>query len=367
MKILLTGFPTMGGSGMITTRLGLELAELGHDIHFLFYKRPFFLKDSDRKANITFHQVERLNYALFKDIGSPFTIQSASKMAKVIREEKIDIVHSHYAIPHAVSSYLASKMTSVKTVVTTHGSDVHTLGNHEGYNETISLALKETNLVTSVSNFLARKTEKVYNLQENSVPVIYDFVNTDQFKPMDNEREFSLIQASNFRPVKQIPLLVEMFAKIADNFPNWKLKLVGDGPEVTTTLRKTRQMKVRDQVEFLGVQRKIPEIFAKSSILVSSSRIESFGLTIAEAMACGTPVWAPYVGGIPELCEDGVTGYLYDLENKDEAVEKLASMMEDEVKRKKMGIAARKRVLENFSIDIIIKQYEDKYRSILDN
>ena len=352
---------------MITTRLGLELAELGHDVHFLFYKRPFFLKDSDKKSNITFHQVERPNYALFQDIGSPFTIHSASKIAKVVREENIDILHSHYAIPHAVSSYLASKISSVKTVVTTHGSDVHTLGTHEGYNETISLALKGTSLVTSVSKYLARDTEKVFGLDVNSVPVIYDFVNTTLFKPSERERECSLIQASNFRPVKQLPLLVEMFAEIAHDFPNWKLKLIGGGPEVTVTLRKARQMKIKKQVEFLGVRRNIPQLFAKSSILVSSSKMESFGLTLAEAMACGTPIWAPRVGGIPELCEDGVTGYLYDFENKDDAVDKLAKMMADERVRMKMGAAARKRISENFAIDIIIKQYEDKYKSILDN
>ncbi len=366
MKILIHAFPTMGGSGMIATRLGLELAKLSEfDIHFLFYKRPFFLKDSDKQKNITFHQIDRDGYALFSEIGSPFTIQSASKMAQIVRKEKIDIIHSHYAIPHAVSSYLASQMSTTKTIVTTHGSDVHTLGKLAAYNSSLSLALKNTDTVTSVSNYLARETEEVFDLKKDSVPVIYDFVSTDLFKKPEGERELAIIQASNFRPVKQIPLLVELFAKVAHEFPDWCLKLVGDGPEATVTLRRARELKIKSQVKFLGVQKNIPDLFANASILASTSRNESFGLTIAEAMSCGTPVWVPSVGGIPELCDDGKTGYVYDLEDQEDAVDKLAKLMENEQLRRKMGDAARDRVIDKFSIPVILKEYVSLYDKIM--
>ncbi|MCY3410414.1 MAG: N-acetyl-alpha-D-glucosaminyl L-malate synthase BshA [Candidatus Heimdallarchaeota archaeon] len=367
MKILMTGFPTMGGSGMITTRLGIELANLGHDVHFLFYKRPFFLRDNDNQENITFHQVDRSGYALFSEIGSPYTIQAASKMVEIVKKEQVDIVHSHYAIPHSVASYLASKMVDMTTVVTTHGSDTHTLGAMPGYNPTISLALKGTDKVTSVSEYLARETERIFDLKPNSVPVIYDFVNTDYFVPFNGEKELSITQASNFREIKQVPLLVEYFAEVAHEFPDWKLKLIGDGPEISLATRRARELGIRSQVEFLGVQKDINQLFAKSSILASTSMMESFGLTIAEAMSCEVPIWAPNVGGIPELCDDGNCGYLYNFNERELAIEKLRKLMGDEKRREEMGRLARKRIIERFSIPIIIKQYEELYKDLLNH
>ncbi len=365
---MITGFPTLGGSGMVATRLGLELANISdYEIHMLFYKKPFLLENQENlPENLIFHQIERSGYALFRDIGSPFTIHSASSMARVVKSESIDIIHSHYAIPHAVSAYLANQIHPVKTVVTTHGSDTHTLGKHNSYQPTISLALRNSDIVTSVSNYLARETETVFGLDEGSVRVIYDFINTEIFKPIDyNEKELSIVQASNFRSVKRIPMLIRLFSKINDEFPDWKLKLVGDGPELTTSVRITREMNLQNQVKFLGVRADIPDIFSRSSILISGSEIESFGLTIAEAMACGTPVIAPRVGGIPEVVDDGVTGLLYNSSDMEDAVDKLSKMMRDHELRIQMGKNSRDQIINKFSVQKIVNQYDELYCELI--
>ncbi len=365
---MITGFPSLGGSGMVATRLGLELANRSdYELHMLFYKKPFLLENQENlPENLIFHEIERSGYALFRDIGSPFTIHSASSMAKVVKSEQIDIIHSHYAIPHAVSAYLAKQINPVKTVVTTHGSDTHTLGKHNSYQPTISLALKKSDMVISVSKFLARETETVFGLENNSVRVIYDFINTDIFNPIDfNNKELSIIQASNFRSVKRIPLLIKIFSKIHEEFPDWKLKLVGDGPELTTSVRITRELNMQHQVEFLGVRADIPNLFSKSSILISGSEVESFGLTIAEAMACGTPIIAPRVGGIPEVVDDNVTGLLYDSSDMADAVDKLSKMMSNTELRKQMGIKSRDKINREFSVQKIVSQYDDLYCELL--
>jgi N-acetyl-alpha-D-glucosaminyl L-malate synthase BshA len=355
----------MGGSGLIATRLGIELANRGHDIHFLFYKKPFFLKDFDKLDNITFHLVERPSYALFKDIGAPYTIQAAAKISQLVKEHNINILHSHYAIPHAVVAYLVKKMNSINTVVTTHGSDVHSLGRDPSYNETIKLALEDSNCVTSVSEYLSRDTENVFNLPNGSVQTIYDFVNTNEFYPTGENREKNIIHASNFRPVKQVPLMIQIFAELVDDFPDWKLDLVGTGPDWPICQREARRLKISDNVRFLGVRKDIPDLMSKAAILGSTSRIESFGITIAEAMACETPIWASSVGGVPEVCENEVAGLLFDPMSKDDATEKLARLMSDDKLRNQLGRTGRKIVEEKFSTNKIVKQYEQIYQSVL--
>ncbi|OLS22311.1 MAG: D-inositol 3-phosphate glycosyltransferase [Candidatus Heimdallarchaeota archaeon LC_2] len=355
----------MGGSGLIATRLGIELANIGHEVHFLFYKKPFFLKDFDKLDNITFHLIERPSYALFKEIGAPYTIQASAKIAEIVRNHHIDIMHSHYAIPHAVVSYLAKKMSGIRNVVTTHGSDTHTLGKDPSYNETLQLAIQDMNGITSVSNFLARETEQVFNLKKNSVKTIYNFINTNEFYPMSEERELSIMHASNFRPVKNVPYMIQIFAELADDFPKWKLNLVGNGPDSPVCQRVARELKIKDRVNFLGARKDIPKLLSKASILASTSRIESFGLTIAEAMATETAVLASSVGGIPEICKHGESGLLFDHNSKSDAVEQLAKLMSNEQLRQKLGKKGREVIQEKFSTDKIIKEYENIYDSIL--
>lgn len=361
----MTGFPTMGGSGLIATRLGIELANLGHDIHFLFYKKPFFLKDFEKLENITFHLVDQPSYALFKDIGAPYTIQAAAKISQIVRDFGVEIMHSHYAIPHAVVSYLAKNMSGLKTIVTTHGSDTHTLGKDSSYNETIQLALRETDSITSVSEFLARETEAVFSLPKQSVQTVYDFININEFFPKNEKRKLNIIHASNFRPIKQVPYMIQIFSELVQEFPNWTLDLVGNGPDWPICQREARKLKIADKVNFLGVRKDVPSLFSAASILASTSKIESFGLTIAEAMASETSVWASNVGGVPEVCEHNEAGLLFDLESKDDAIEKLARLMADEELRFRLGKNGRKQVREKFSTNKIVRQYENIYNYAL--
>ena len=366
VSILITGFPTLGGSGLVATKLGLQLALRGHDVHFLFYKEPFFLHGKDGPPNITFHKVEQPSYALFQDIGSPFTIQSASRMIDIVEKYNIDIIHSHYLIPHAVSAYLAKNKTNVKIINTAHGSDTHTLGPNESYNSVISLALHGSSAVTSVSKYLARLTEDVFNLQKESVDVVYNFIDPDVFVPYTGVKEKSIIHASNFRPIKQLPFMIEVFAEVSPDFPDWDLKLVGYGPEYPVCVRRSRELGVREKVKFLGVRRDVPDLIAKSSILASTSKVESFGLTIAEGMSVQTAVWAPNTGGVPEICIDKETGVLFNLEEKDHAVKTLHDLMDNESQREKYAISGRKRILSNFSPKVIVDKYESIYNRILE-
>lgn len=361
----MTGFPTMGGSGLITTRLGIELANRGHDVHFLFYKKPFFLKDFDKLDNITFHMVDRPSYALFKDIGAPYTIQAAAKISQIVKEVGVELMHSHYAIPHAVVSYLAKKMSGLKTIVTTHGSDAHTLGKDPSYNETIQLALRDSDCVTSVSNYLARETETVFSLPKYSVQTVYDFININEFAPQNANRKLNVIHASNFRPVKQVPYMIQIFSELVKEYPEWTLDLVGNGPDLPICQREARKLKISENVNFLGVRKDVPNLFSNASILGSTSRIESFGLTIAEAMASETAVWSSNVGGVSEVCDDNVSGLLFELESKEDAIEKLARLMSDKELRSKLGKNGRRRVEKKFSTDNIVKQYEAIYQSIV--
>ncbi len=355
-KILITGFPTMGGSGMIATRLGVELSR-EFEVHFLFYKKPFFLKESEFN-NVIFHNLDLVNYALFSEIGSLYTIQAANAILDIIDKYNIDILHSHYAIPHSVVASLVKKLRNVKIITTTHGSDVHTLGKHNNFKSVLSDALQNHDCVTSVSDYLSNLTESVFNIE--GVKTIYDFVNTDIFKPNKNKEHY-IVQASNFRPVKQIPKMIDIFSKVADNFPQWKLKLIGDGPDWGVAIRKARLLGIKNQVEFPGIVPDIPKIFGNAAIMMSTSKVESFGMTIAEAMSCETPVVAPNVGGIPEVL--GSTGFLY--ESDEDAVEQLSKLMENEKLRIRMGKQARDRIVNNFSIDRIVEKYSHLYRTIM--
>jgi N-acetyl-alpha-D-glucosaminyl L-malate synthase BshA len=316
--------------------------------------------------NVTFHLVEQPDYALFTDIGSPYTIQAASKMIEIVRKYNIDVIHSHYTIPHAVSAYLAKQATGVKIVTTAHGSDTHTLGGSPSYNSTITLALQNSDAVTSVSKFLAAETEELFALGKDSVNVVHNFIEPEEFKPVDGKKQKWVIQASNFRPIKQLPFMIETFAGVVKEHPDWTLQLVGYGPEYPICVRKSRELGIRDKVKFLGVRRDIPDLIAQSSILASTSKTESFGLTIAEGMASATSVFAPRVGGIPEICIDEENGLLYESNNLEDAVSKLSKLMADDESRNTYGLQGRKRIIDKFSPSTIVPQYENIYASLLE-
>ena len=363
-SILLSGFATIGGSGLIASKLGLELDNRDYDVHFMANNEPFHLKEKNVDNRVKFHKVDDLDYALFKDIGSPYTITAAEKMIKIVERYDIDVVHTHYSLPHAVVAYLTKLKTGVKVVSTTHGSDTHTLGKSKKFNSIIGMALENSDCVTSVSKFLAESTKNIFDLSMD-VKTIHNFIDPSEFKPLREERRKSIIQASNFRPIKQLPFMLEMFAGVSKDFPDWNLDLIGYGPDYPICMRKAKALKIRDKVKFLGVRNDIPIQIAKASILGSTSKIESFGLTIAEAMSCETPVIAPNVGGIPEICVNNENGNLYESGNLVDGTNKLRDLIEDEEKRRRYGENSRKRILDKFTPEIIVKKYEDVYENIL--
>jgi L-malate glycosyltransferase len=355
LGIGILSFPTLGGSGMVATRLAMELSNRGHDIHYISYKKPFGLVK--HQPNLTLHEVKVSNYSLFREIGSLYTINLSNFIKKVVQEQNLSIVNSHYGIPHAVSCYLAKQMIDFKSIVSLHGSDVHLFGDDEAFHDIMSHVLQNTDMLTTVSDYLADLSYKTFKLKTKPL-VIYDFIDTNEFKPLGIEREKVIVHASNFRDIKRVPFLVNIFAKIAKDFPDWKLKLIGDGPDRITVARQVREYGIRDQVIFVDPHMDIPREFAEASILATPSKIESFGLTIGEGMACETPIWATNTGGIPEVCVDGETGFLFDPNDYEQAEEKLRHLMSDEHLRVEMGRKGRQFIKAKFDIKKIVDQYE---------
>lgn len=360
MNIGIISFPSLGGSGMLATRLAIELAKRDHDVHYISYKRPFgLIADIE---HITLHQVPLGSYSLFSEIGNLYTINLANFIAKVVKQESIEVVNSHYAIPHAVSGYLASQLVKFKSVVTLHGSDTHLLGQQEAFRDVVGLALRNSEELTAVSHYLADLSVETFQLPTKP-HVIYDFIDIDEFRPGPEHRPNVIVHASNFREIKRVPFLVETFGRVAQDHPDWRLRLIGDGPDRIKCLRLARQLKIRNQIDFVEPHMNIPHDFANAAILACPSRVESFGLTIGEGMSCETPIWASTGGGIPEVCVDGETGELFDPEDNDEAEEDLRRLMDDENRRRRMGKKAREVVSEKFSMKQIVTEYERTFNN----
>ncbi len=346
---------------MVATRLAGELARRGHQVHFLSYKRPYAFQPDQDYVHI--HKVPVDSYALFKEIGNLYTIKLANSIARIVREYKLSVFNSHYGLPHSVSSFLAKQITDFASITTLHGSDTHLLGKAKAFNELMSISLKSDVAVTAVSRFLSDLAMEVFDLDQKPT-VIYDYIDTKKFTPGPDKREKVIIHASNFREIKNIPYLIDLFAEVADEFPEWKLRLIGDGPERPLCYRKVRLLGLRERVEFVDPTREIPRAFQNAAILAATSRMESFGLTIGEAMATETPVITSNVGGTSELCVDGKTGFLFELDDKEGAVERLSTLMSDEELRRKLGKQGRKRILEHFSVDKIVNQYLKLFQNI---
>jgi len=357
----MTAFPSLGGSGMVATRLASELARRGHQVHFLSYSRPYAFTEDQKYMHI--HQVPKDTYALFQDIGNLYTIKLANSIAKIMKDYDINIFNSHYGIPHSTSAFLAKQITPFESVTTLHGSDTHLLGKADAFNALMRVSLESDYTVTAVSNFLANLAFQVFHLSKRPT-VIYDWIDTKEFAPGPEEREKVIIHASNFRKIKRIPYLIDLFAKVASDFPEWKLRLIGDGPERQMCYRKALLLNLGDRIDFIDPIREIPQAFQNAAILVATSEMESFGLTLGEAMSTETPVITSDVGGTSEVCVDGKTGYLFQPNDMDEAVGKLRKLMEDEDLRRKFGKAGRQRIIEKFSVDHIVNQYLDLYKKM---
>jgi N-acetyl-alpha-D-glucosaminyl L-malate synthase BshA len=371
MKIGITCYPTYGGSGVVATELGLELAARGHDIHFISYAVP--VRMTEPSEHIHFHEVEMLNYPLFNH--PPYTLALATQMTNVAVNESLDLLHVHYAIPHSVSAYLARAMRNphrLPFVTTLHGTDITLVGVDRSYLPITRFSIEQSDGVTAVSEYLRTVTLRELNIQR-SVEVIPNFVNCDVFQPADasgRRSEFAsqgepiLVHLSNFRPVKRVTDVVDIFATVRAEIPA-KLLMIGDGPERTIAEWLVREKGLMKDVYFLGKQNQVQELLNCADVLLLPSEIESFGLAALEGMACGVPAVCSEVGGLPEVIRNGVEGFLVPGHDVKTMAARALEIVTNPHRRERMGIAARERASTTFCSQKIIPLYEDLYRRIL--
>jgi len=373
LKIGIVCYPTVGGSGVIATELGKMLAEKGHEIHFITSNMPFRLKKM--YPNIFFHQVEVNQYAVFQ--YSPYDIQLASKLAEVADREKLQIIHVHYAIPHAICALLARQMaeTDFKIVTTLHGTDITVLGQDSSLKKAIQFGIEKSDEVTAVSNALVDETHLLITPMK-PIRTVYNFIDERIYYKMDanhqlkadfgvKEDEKVIIHVSNFRPVKRVKDVIESFQKITEMIPA-KLLLVGDGPEMGKISQMVDERHLTKQVLFLGKQENLEELYAISDLLLLLSEKESFGLVALEAMACGVPCVGTNTGGIPEVIENGRTGYICEVGDIDMISSMSLKILQDDELHWQFSKAGIKRARTQFSSGKILNQYEDIYYQLME-
>jgi N-acetyl-alpha-D-glucosaminyl L-malate synthase BshA len=366
MKIGITCYPTYGGSGVVATELGKELAGRGHDVHFISYALPIRLTMKD---HVYFHEVEVLTYPLFE--YPPYDLVLATKMAEVMTRFDLDILHVHYAIPHSISAYLAKMMLQdrvVPFVTTLHGTDITLVGNDRSYLPITRFGIEQSDAVTAVSEYLRQRTVQEFQIQR-PVTVVPNFVDCNVYgratdvslrRKFGADDEGILIHISNFRPVKRIEDVVSIFALVRQK-RKARLLMVGDGPDRPKAEWLASTHGVSRDVLFVGKQNDMSELLAISDVLLLPSELESFGLVALEAMACEVPVIATRVGGLPEVVRHGVDGFLYGVGDVGSMAEGCLSILNNPQVREKLGKAARERANQNFCASNIVLQYEDLY------
>jgi len=372
MKIGITCYPTYGGSGVVATELGIELAARGHDVHFISYAVPVRMTASSERLH--FHEVEVMNYPLFDH--PPYTLALASMMRNVAVNESLDLLHVHYAIPHSVSAYLARAMVAplkLPYVTTLHGTDVTLVGADRSYLPITKFSIEESDGVTAISEYLRQVTVDEFEIRR-PIDMIPNFVNCDVFQPADGDcrrdefaphEEKILIHLSNFRPVKRLPDVIEIFALVRKEIPA-KLMMIGDGPERTTAEWLVRQKGLSGDVIFLGKQNQVQSLLSCADVLLLPSELESFGLAALEGMACGVPPVCSKVGGVPEVITDGVEGFLVKTGDVKKMAARSLEILTSPERREQMGKAARARALKQFCTTKIIPQYESLYKRVLE-
>lgn len=357
----------------MATELGLELAARGHEVHFISYAVP--VRMSEASERIHFHEVEMLNYPLFDH--PPYTLALATQMYNVAVNEGLDLLHVHYAIPHSVSAYLARAMLAPRKlpfVTTLHGTDITLVGMDRSYLPITRFSIEESDAVTAISEYLRQVTVQEFEVRR-PVEVIPNFVNCEVFRPRDGHprrQEFAsdgekiLVHLSNFRPVKRIPDVIEIFDLVRREIPA-KLLLIGDGPERTTAEWLVRQKGLTHTVIFQGKQNQVQELLNLSDLLLLPSDLESFGLAALEGMACGVPAVCSRVGGMGEVITDGVEGYLVPPRDVKTMAARALEILTSPARHKEMSSAARQRALAQFCSTKIIPLYEKLYARVLDS
>lgn len=371
MKIGITGYPTYGGSGVVATELGIELAARGHEIHFISYAMPIRL--SGPTERIHFHEVEVTTYPLFDH--PPYTLALATKMLEVGEVAELDLLHVHYAIPHSVSALLARMMAAPRRlpfITTLHGTDITLVGSDRSYLPITRFSIEESDGVTSISNYLRDRTVKEFEIKR-PIEVIPNFVNCDLYKRVENPQlrakwapngEPILMHLSNFRPVKRITDVVEIFALVREKMPA-KLVMIGDGPDRGAAEYGVRRKKLQKDVHFLGKQDRVHEKLGLADLFLMPSDLESFGLAALEAMACEVPVIASDVGGLPEVVTHGVDGYLVPARDVEAAAKFAVEILSRPDRGRAMGQQARVDARRHYCSNDVIPLYEAYYQKVL--
>jgi N-acetyl-alpha-D-glucosaminyl L-malate synthase BshA len=377
MRIGITCYPTYGGSGVVATELGIELAALGHEVHFISYSQPFRL--SGRDEGIHYHEVPVSSYPLFE--FPPYDLALASRMAEVAEFNELDLLHVHYAIPHSVSALLARQMLAAKGrrlpfVTTLHGTDITLVGLDRSYLPITRYAIQESDGVTCISNYLKDETLAHFGITRG-IEVIPNFVNCNVYLPYKDEAaratararlarpdEAILMHLSNFRPVKRVVDVVKVFARVARELPA-RLVLVGDGPDRSAAEWLAHDLHIQDKIHFMGKQERVNELLPLADLMLMPSELESFGLAALEAMACKVPSIATRVGGVPELIDDGVTGLLYPVGKVEDMAAGALGLLTDRARMEAMQEAGRKTAKKRFCSSLVVPQYVKYYEQVL--
>jgi N-acetyl-alpha-D-glucosaminyl L-malate synthase BshA len=374
MNIGIVCYASVGGSGIIATELGKRLASRGHRVHVLSSDMP--VRFGDYQPGLSFHRVETPAYPLFRE--PHYLLSLANKIVHVARDERLDIVHAHYAIPHATAGYLARQILeksggpAPRLVTTLHGTDITLLGNDRSYSEIVAFSIQQSDGVTTVSESLKADTYRELGVSRD-ITVIPNFLDCAAYRRRDvaalraklaPNGEKLLIHVSNIRPVKRVPSIVEIFARVRRELPA-KLLIVGDGPDVGETSRLARALDVDEDVALLGEQDQVVLLLSASDVFLLPSAQESFGLAALEAMACGVPVVASRIGGIPEVVEEGVTGYLHDVNDLAGMAGSTLRILRDASLHARLSAAAAESARARFCDDRVVPMYEAFYRGVL--
>lgn len=370
MKIGMVCYPTFGGSGVVATELGMALAAKGHEVHFITYSRPVRLEKAS--ANIHYHEVVINKYPLFA--YPPYELVLSSKMVEIVKEKNLNVLHVHYAIPHASAAYMAKQILAtegihIPVITTLHGTDITLVGKDASFEPVISFAINESDIVTSVSESLKKDTYEFFNVKRE-IQVVPNFICLDEYKESEACKreayapngEKILIHISNFRKVKRVEDVIKVFNKVREKIPA-KLLLVGDGPEKPMIESLCKKMKICDDISFMGEIVNPEQLLCISDLFLLTSETESFGLAALEAMAAKVPVISTNTGGLPEVNEQGLSGFLSDVGDIDDMAKNALSLLTDEQKLKVMKEGAYTKAQE-FDIHKILPQYEALYEQV---
>jgi len=372
MKIGIVCYPTYGGSGVVATELGKGLASRGHQVHFITYRQPARL--TTFHENLYYHEVSSADYPLFE--YPPYDTALASKLVDVVKYENLDILHVHYAIPHAAVAYMVKKILLqegryIPVVTTLHGTDITLVGKNGAFAPVVAFSINKSDGVTAVSESLKRDTEEIFDIKKE-IKVIYNFIDFDRFRKLDKDHfkkaiapngERILTHVSNFRKVKRVEDVMRVFEKVFKKIPS-KLLLIGDGPERQKMEGLCREIGLCDEIRFLGKQEAVEELLAVSDLFLIPSGSESFGLAALEAMACEVPVISSNVGGLPEINIQGKTGFLSDLGNVDEMAANAIKLLSDDALLQEFRKNALEQA-ERFDLKNVLPQYEAYYEEVI--